>query len=512
MAIAAACGLIGLAGAGETPAPAEVAVGPTHGVMLKADGSLWTWGDNGLGQLGVPGDHAWTPTRVPGLGPIKAAAAGDRFTVAVDEAGEVWFWGADPDGQLGGGAKASPKPVRMAGLSGVISLAAAGDHGLALGADGRVWAFGEDAAPGASPAPRPVAGLTDVVAVAASEKHSVALKADGSVWVWGDHGAGDLGNGFHGTTAAPAPLRGLSDIVAVAAGYQLTLALKKDGAVWAVGYGAAGGLGNGSAQDSNTPVRVRGLTGVKAIAAGYMHALALKSDGTVWSWGYNHDGQLGAARFSAEQSVTPIHTDKLTDAVAIAAAGNHSAAVTRQGVVWAWGENDAGVLGADPEVMARSDAPARVGQSVPGQCQALFTCSTDRGKVIRICGDQDPDDVSRWTGVQYRYGPEDGPPEFVFPKTPTSRRSPLYFSHEDRRGDYRVSVRFTNGAFGYRVYSGSKSGAGVEVTDASGKRISDIACNESPEMFAEYLRLSLPCDLQNPHGAAACREAPYAGR
>ena len=512
IAIATACGLIGFAGADETANPAQIAVGVTHGVLLKSDGSLWAWGDNGLGQLGVDGDHAWPPVHVPGLGKIKAVAAGDRFTLAVTDDGAVWFWGGDPVAQLSGGAKASAKPVRMAELSGIVSVSAAGDHGLALTADGQVWAFGDDATLGASPKPKRVAGLSNIVAIAASERHSVALKADGAVWVWGDHGAGDLGNGSYDTAGAPEPLRGLSDVTAVAAGYQLTVALKKDGTVWAVGYGVAGGLGNGSVEDSATPVQVRGLSGMKAVAAGYMHALALKGDGTVWSWGSNHDGQLGAARIAAEQSDIPVRTDTLTGVVAIAAAGNHSVAVTRQGAVWGWGENDTGVLGADPEVMARSQVPARIGKPVPGQCQALFACTTDRGKVIRICGDQDLDNVSKWTGIQYRYGPDQGPPEFVFPQNPPDTRSPLYFSHVETGGDYRMTVRFSNGAFTYRVYSGSKSGAGVEVSDASGRRVSNIACNESPEMFGEYLRLNLPCDPQNPHGAAACRETPYKGR
>ena len=89
---------------------------------------------------------------------------------------------------------------------------------------------------------------------------------------------------------------------------------------------------------------------------------------------------------------------------------------------------------------------------------------------------------------------------------PSKGKPALFFSHEERNGDYRVTVRFTNGAYTYRVYSGSKSGAGVEVEDAKGKMLSTVECAERPEMFIEYLRLSLPSDPQNPHGAAACKE------
>ena len=62
------------------------------------------------------------------------------------------------------------------------------------------------------------------------------------------------------------------------------------------------------------------------------------------------------------------------------------------------------------------------------------------------------------------------------------------------------------------VYSGSHSGAGVEVDDAKGKKVSSIACNESPYMFGAYLRENLPCDSQNPHGAAACKPDPFVAK
>ena len=46
--------------------PVRVAAGAKHGVLLKADGSVWTWGGNGSGQLGIDGDHAWPPVRRAG--------------------------------------------------------------------------------------------------------------------------------------------------------------------------------------------------------------------------------------------------------------------------------------------------------------------------------------------------------------------------------------------------------------------------------------------------------------
>jgi hypothetical protein len=145
------------------------------------------------------------------------------------------------------------------------------------------------------------------------------------------------------------------------------------------------------------------------------------------------------------------------------------------------------------------------------QCGILFSCETARHKFIRICGQQDENNVDKWSDIQYRYGTEEGTPELVFPRDPSGKPQ-LFFSHEDLKGDYRVSVRFSTGPYTYRVFSGSKSGAGVEVSDAKGKKLSTIECAEVPYMFSDYLRMNLPCDMENPHGAAACQKAPYKGK
>ena len=452
------------AAAQEGAVQVKAAMGDTHGVWLKADGSVWTWGENEYGELG------------------------------------------------NGTTRDSPRPVQAAGLTGVLAVAARAQHILALRSDGTVWAWGDDPASSASPLPKQVAGLSGVVAIATSERHHVALKSDGTVWIWGDHGAGDLGNGTYGVSSAPMQVPGLAGITAVAAGYQLTLALRNDGTVWTLGYGAAGQLGNGSKESSTKPVMVSGLSGIKAVAAGYMHALALKADGTLWSWGYNHEGQLGNFQLQAEESARPVRSGTLSGVVAIAASASHSVAVDSHGIVWAWGQNDGGSLGADAELLERSDVPMRVGQSVPAECNPLFSCQTASGNVIRICGTQDPAEVDKWSDIQYRFGPANGPPELMYPEDPAEAKPSLFFSHEEKEGDYRVSIRFSNGAYNYRVYSGSRSGAGVQVADARGRTVSDIRCAEVPYMFPAYLQSNLPCDAQNPHGAAACKENPYTGK
>jgi alpha-tubulin suppressor-like RCC1 family protein len=477
----------------------QIADGTGHGVLLKSDGSVWTWGGNGAGQLGRDDDDSWAPAQVPGLSDIRSVAAGDEFTMALKMDGTVWMWGQNQDGQLGNGStNDSKRPAAVSGLPRIVAIAAGGKHAMALDSNGTVWGWGSVPNRSSLLIPQRVPNLANVLTIAAGDDHSIALDSNGQVWVWGDHGAGQLAD--HCFISYYPQKTPLSDITAVAGGYQLTVGLKKDGTVWSIGYGAAGQHGDGSTESSTKPVMVSGLSGVKAIAARYMSVLALKGDGTLWGWGANHVRQLGNPAFSAKDSSKPVRVGALSGVMAIAVAGSHAAAVTGQGVVWTWGQNDRGAMGADPEALEQSDAPMQPGQEIPPACRALFACLTAGGKMIRICGEQNPDDIEKWSSIHYRFGPVSGPPDFMFPEDPDNATASLFYSRENRKRDRIDLVRFSNGAYTYRVYYGSELGGGVEVSDAKGKRLSGIACAERPEVYSDYLRMNLPCDPKNPVG------------
>jgi alpha-tubulin suppressor-like RCC1 family protein len=80
----------------------QVAAGQSHAVALKGDGTVWTWGENGLGQLGIgTALDSSVPVAVTGLPPIAAVGAGQSHSFAIGADGSVWAWGANSQYQLG---------------------------------------------------------------------------------------------------------------------------------------------------------------------------------------------------------------------------------------------------------------------------------------------------------------------------------------------------------------------------------------------------------------------------
>jgi alpha-tubulin suppressor-like RCC1 family protein len=248
----------------------------------------------------------------------------------------------------------------LAGIASAADLAAGWTHSAAV-AEGRVWTWGDNAygqlgQPDAGRVlrPRPVEGVENAVAVAASW-HTLAATADGGVYAWGRNTYGQLGNGRSGLDAKEAkPVRvaGLSDVVAVAAGWDHSLALTRGGAVFAWGDRSHGQLGDGvreTGRPAAAPQPVPGLADIVAVAAGGQHSLALRRDGAVFAWGSNWNGQLGNGKSKdGTHSAVPRPVagidgkGSLTNVAAIAAGALHSVAVTRDGRVVAWGYNGTG--------------------------------------------------------------------------------------------------------------------------------------------------------------------------
>jgi alpha-tubulin suppressor-like RCC1 family protein len=274
-------------------------------MVLLANGTVWTKGDNGRGQLGDGSTSArstWAP--VPGLSGVRQIAAGASTGYAVLSDGSVRAWGLNEVGQLGDGSTTDRvTPVPVSGLTSGVTQIAAGDYtGFAVLSDGSVRAWGLNAlgqvGDGSTTdrwTPTLVSGLSGAKQVAAGVHTGFALLSDGSVRAWGFNGLGQLGDGSTDDQLTPVPVSGLtSGVTQIAAGVHTGYALLSGGSVRAWGFNALGQVGDGSTTDRLTPVQVSGLTsGVTQIATANNTAYALLSDGSVRAWGFNSVGQVG---------------------------------------------------------------------------------------------------------------------------------------------------------------------------------------------------------------------------
>jgi alpha-tubulin suppressor-like RCC1 family protein len=139
----------------DLPGVTAVAAGADHSLAVRADGSVWAWGDNTYGELGTNSTTSSTsPVHVLGSGGtgtlsgVTAVAAGNSFSLALTSGGNVYAWGYNGDGQLGNNTKTeSNVPVEVEGLggtgvlSGITAIAAEGDTGIALTSSGTVWTW-----------------------------------------------------------------------------------------------------------------------------------------------------------------------------------------------------------------------------------------------------------------------------------------------------------------------------------------------------------------------------------
>jgi alpha-tubulin suppressor-like RCC1 family protein len=186
----------------------QVSAGWYHSLGIKADGSLWAWGHNGSGQLGT-GNNVHVdepiPVSVSQASTWGQVSAGQWHTLGIQADGSLWAWGSNDYGQLG--VIAMPGfavlPLRVHPGSTWTQVSAGERHTLGIQADGSLWAWGSNhnGRLGLGDnlqdfyGPTRVGSFSDWVMVRAGGSHSLGLRADGCLYSWGYNSSGQLGLG-----------------------------------------------------------------------------------------------------------------------------------------------------------------------------------------------------------------------------------------------------------------------------------------------------------------------------
>lgn len=216
------------------------------------------------------------------------------------------------------------------------------------------------AAPGPDPNSGPVAGGT-VVTVPAPEGvtltelhagglHTLATGSDGNTYAWGHNAEGQLGTGDTTTVFLPVPIVQPDGVTfsEIDAGAYHTVALGSDGNAYTWGLNSSGEIGNGTTANVSvpTPVALPGGVSVTQIEAGEYSSMVVGSDGVIYAWGKNNAGQIGTGSqggiVTSPVAVSAPGGAKFTQ---VSIGSHHTLALADDGNAYGWGSGSGGILG-----------------------------------------------------------------------------------------------------------------------------------------------------------------------
>ena len=339
-----------------------------HDAVVRLDGSLWLFGENGSGQIG---DSTTTDTKefqkLMDAGTVNAVGLGRDRSAALLQDGSLWMWGKNGEYNLNLAGDVEnqmvPAQIFQSGVlanadewtmvesletiptwdndSPVTSIAVKGERSAAIKADGSLWSWG-GLIPTGNYLTTPTLGSENVPKFLMNDIRSVtftrgviALQNDGTLWEYSC-----LKSAF-----PLAQMEGVREIYAPQNSDSGQYALvKNNGEMWMWGSNNYGQLGDGTTE-SKDHVKdcVKVLDNVKAVSIDFGMSAAITENGDLFTWGKNYYGQIGNGK--TEGQTTPV---KILENVKKVSIGNgHCAAMTKDGKLYAWGLNDSGQLGID---------------------------------------------------------------------------------------------------------------------------------------------------------------------
>ena len=287
----------------------QVSAGGDHTFAIKTDGTLWGWGGGDRGNLGNNNTNgAGTPvTTFAGGNDWKSVSCGRKHTTAIKTDGSLWIWGNNDQGQLGINDNINRSTPITTFIGGTTwkSVACGGYSVTAIKTDGTLWGWGlnnlgqlgNNTTTNRSTPVTTFAGGTNWKQVSCGVVHTAAIKTDGSLWTWGRGDSGQLGTGNGDSKNVPVTtFAGGTTWKSVVCGGYHTVAIKTDGSLWTWGKNSDfGQLGVNDITNRNTPITTfAGGTNWKQVSTlEGNHTTAIKTDGSLWTWGSGADGRLG---------------------------------------------------------------------------------------------------------------------------------------------------------------------------------------------------------------------------
>ena len=329
---------------------------------------MWVWGYNdsylGLNNMDpslsspiqLPGS-TWNPT-------ASRSHRGGGVVLLPKTDGTLWVWGSGLDGQQGlnkGGMPARiSSPMQIPGIEGITGTFNHGPSCAAAGGEFWVWGanyegiFGQNGAYNkgnykwSSPVQIPGTTWRSVNGwVDNAQSRLIATKTDGTLWGWGGNNLGQLGLNNQTSYSSPTQIgTGTDWSTAGHTQYYSSHHIKTDGTLWTWGQNIDGQFGlNTQGEYRSSPTQIPGTTWSDVTGAKQNGGvLAVKTDGTLWAWGQNEAGMLGLNQANDSQISSPTQIPGTTWS-GVSSKTSSTLATKTDGTAWSWGYNSSGDLG-----------------------------------------------------------------------------------------------------------------------------------------------------------------------
>lgn len=295
---------------------------------ILSNGTLWSWGSNnqgtgaGKGQIaqGNVTANLLVPTQVGSATTWSQVAQCPLGGLAVRADGTMWSWGQDTYGQLGqgGGGTLYYTPTQVGVLTtwSQVFSGSVDNRGVAffIKTDGTLWVAGRNLGylTGLGTSSGNTTTITEVSSdpwsmVAVGQFGCLGIQTDGTLWSWGSEQKYELGQGtIGGVFTTPTQVGGDEDWVFVSTGSDLsvaatgTFAIKSNGTLYSCGSNQSYQTGQGiNTGETTSLTQVGSASNWSQVyltcdnASSDAGGVGIRTDGTIWSWGANSLAMTG---------------------------------------------------------------------------------------------------------------------------------------------------------------------------------------------------------------------------
>ena len=292
---------------------------------------------------------------------------GYQYTIAIQSPGTLWSWGTNNNGVLGLNTSTVlfSSPIQVGTLSTWTQLASGWLHGVAIQSNGTLWAWGNNdygqlgtSNTTSQSSPVQIGALTTWTKISCSYYSTAGIQSNGTLWAWGQNTTGQLGLSDTVTRYSPVQVGALSNWTNLSLFFNASYFVQSSGAAFATGLNANGQLGLSDTINRSSPVQIGALSTWSKIYGGWLSALGIQTNGTLWAWGSNTWGQLGLNTSTTGIS-SPAQVGALSNWSQVASGFGFTAALQSNGTLWSWGLNSQGQLGIN--TTTNYSSPVQVG-------------------------------------------------------------------------------------------------------------------------------------------------------